>query len=523
MAVESLADWWREASPWPDLSPRFTGFVDAEDLDAAEVNDLVGGFVSTTRGRSFLAWQDYRCAAELHHRLVGAEPREDDLFQVDGVADCAARIAIALAISQNAAEKLLHEALALRDRLPLVAQRLRNGRISAERIGKIIARTDLIDGTDCAALVDAEIAAELDAHRGGWSAHRLQLMVDRIVFRHDPQAVREARRRAKNARRFWTKPTADGMAQVAATMSAEDAQIAAAAVTALATSVCGQDPRTTGQRESDASFALLTGNPFECLCGLEECTAQIPEPGTTTPPSTAVVIHVVADASTVAGTAEHAGFLAGHGVIGDEQVRDLVARPDAVLRPLVPTGTPMNPDGSYTLLAHSAANPYRPSTALDTFVRVRDGFSVIPGDGTSAFDADLDHVAEFDHIDPAVGGQTTAENINAKGRLGHLLKTFGLWVDDQMPGPTGATVTEFTTPEGLIIPGEPETLENLLPGLRRIRFKTPPAPDDPQDHGAPPQDSTPPARTQSRVASKHARRRHERERNRRRRENQDKT
>ncbi|MGV9713513.1 DUF222 domain-containing protein, partial [Gordonia sp. NPDC003424] len=329
-------------------------------------------------------------------------------------------------------------------------------------------------------------------------------------------AVREARRRAKNARRFWTKPTADGMAQVAATMSAEDAQIAAAAVTALATSVCGHDPRTTGQRESDASFALLTGNPFECLCGSAECTAAIPEPATT-PPSTAVVIHVVADASTVAGTAEHAGFLAGHGVIADEHVRDLVARPDAVIRPLIPNGTPENPDGSFTLHAHSADNPYRPSTALDTFVRIRDGYSVIPGDATSAFDADLDHVDEFDHIDPAFGGQTTAENINAKGRFGHLLKTFGMWVDDQMPGPDGTTITEFTTPEGLIIPGEPETLENLLPGLWRIRFKSPPAKEDSEEHGTPPATTLPPARRQSRVANKHARRRRERERNRRRR------
>ncbi|MFW0794718.1 DUF222 domain-containing protein [Gordonia sp. CPCC 205515] len=421
------------------------------------------------------------------------------------------------------AEKLLHRALALRDRLPQVAERLKIGRITAEAVRKIVARTDLVDGQPCAPDVDADIVAELDLHDGAWSMHRLQTMCDRIVFRHDPDAVREARRRAKDARRFWTRPTADGMAQVSATMTAENALIAKAAVNALATATCEQDPRTLDQRRSDATFTLLTGNVFECLCGREDCDAEIPEPGTA--PASTVVIHVVADEGTVTGAKQNAGFIAGQGVISDEQVRDLVARPDAVIRPIVPKGTPMNPDGTYTLPATQPANPYRPSTALDTFVRVRDGYSVIPGDTTSAFDADLDHVEEFDHEHPGAGGQTTDLNLNAKGRFGHLLKTFGRWIDDQFRDPmTGRLKQEFITPEGLVIPGDPENLEQLLPGLRRIRFKVPEALRDARSAGAsraPQGPETPPTRSQSRVAAKHARRQQERERNRRRRELED--
>ncbi|MGV9711275.1 DUF222 domain-containing protein [Gordonia sp. NPDC003424] len=525
MAVESLASWWRVPSPWPDLPRSYTGRVHAEDIGDpdAEVstNELVGGLVSSQRGHSYLAWHEYQIAAEMHARLVGDQPREDDLLLKDGFADCAARVAIALSISQSEAEKQLHRAVSLRDRLPQVSLRLKYGQITVDAVKKIISRTDLIDGQDCAADVDADIAAELDLHAGAWSVHRLQMMVDRIVFRHDPDAVREARRRAKDARRFWTRATDDGMAQVSATMTAENAQIADAAVHALANTVCEKDPRTLPQRLSDAAFASLTGNPFECLCGSDECDAQIPEPGVT-PPGSSVVIHVVADEGTVNGTARNAGFIAGHGVISDEHVRDLATRPDAVIRPVVPRGTPMNPDGTYTVPAYSPSNPYRPSTALDTFVRIRDGYSVIPGDTTSSFDSDLDHVREFDHADPATGGQTTEVNLNAKGRFGHLVKTFGRWVDEQYREPdTGRLRQEFITPEGLVIPGDPENLEQLLPGLRRIRFKRPPA-DSGSDSAAPhPDTPQPPTRSQSRVASKHVRRQRERERNRRRREQGD--
>ncbi len=515
----ALSSWWGEASPWPDLAPLFTGHLHADDIADADTNYLLGSMSSTQRGRAYLAWHDYQLAAELHHRLVGEQERPSDLLAVDGFADCAARIALALSITQSAAEQLIREALALRDRLPRVSERLRQGQISQARVSTIIARTDLLDGHDCMPDVDVEIAAELDVHRGAWSAERLRDMVDRIVFRHDPDAVREQRRRALNERRMWTKPTRDGMGQIAATMSAEDVQIAAAAVKALAAAVCEHDERTKQQRASDAMFALLTGSRFRCLCEREGCTAQIPEPGTVPPVDAKVVIHVVCDESTLNGTAEHAGFMAGHGVISDEHVRDLAARPDAVIKPLVPIRTPQNPDGTYTLPAHLPSDPYRPSTALDTYVRIRDGYSVAPGNVTPSFEGDVEHVREFDHANPAAGGQTVPENLNVKDRFSHLLKTFGSWLDEQFRDHRGRLRTEFTTPEGLVIPGDPNTMEPLFPGLRRIRFRAPPEPPEPARDPAPAPTTLPPIRPMTRVAAKHARRQQERNRNRRRREN----
>ncbi|WAC57238.1 DUF222 domain-containing protein [Gordonia sp. SL306] len=509
----SLSSWWGVSSPWPDVAPLFTGGVPAEEIPDADTNDLVGSFVSLQRGQSFLAWQKYQTAAELHARIVGTTPDPHALFLKDSFADCAARIAMALSISQQAAEKIINQALALRDRLPQIAERLRDGKISAELVATIISRTDLVDGHDYAEAVDAEIAAALDLHDGAWSRERVQDMVDRIVFRHDPDGVREHRRRALDARGVWVHDGKDGTSKFTATMAAENARIAMATVRALAATACEFDGRTKLQRASDATFALMTGTPFECQCGRAECTAQIPEPTATPQVDSKVIIHVIADESTVAGTADNAGFLAGHGVISDDHVRDLVARPDAVVTPLVPPGTQPNPDGTITLPAYLPSEPYRPSSALDLFVRIRDGYSVIPGSSVSSFDGDLDHVVEYDHQHPARGGQTTADNLNAKDRFGHLLKTFGEWVDDQYRDHTGRLRTEFTTPEGLIIPGDPEHLDVLFPGLLRIRF-TAPAQGPPRTAVEPP---IPPPRLQSRVSAKHARRQQERERNRKRR------
>ncbi|WP_164473824.1 DUF222 domain-containing protein [Gordonia insulae] len=514
----SLSSWWGVPSPWPDVAPLFTGGVSAEEIPAADTNDLVGSFVSLQRGQSFLAWQKYQTAAELHARIVGSDPDPHALFLKDGFADCAARIAISLSISQHAAEKIINQALALRDRLPQVAERLRDGRISADLVATIISRSDLVDGHEYAAVVDVEVAAALDLHEGAWSRERVQDMVDRIVFRHDPDAVRERRRRALDARGMWVRDGKDGTATLTATMAAENAQIAAAAVKALAAAACEFDGRTRQQRASDAAFALLTGTPFECQCGHVDCSAQIPESSTIPPVDSKVVIHVVCDESTAAGTAHNAGFVAGHGVVSDAHVRDLIARPDAVVRPLVPPGTPQNSDGTITLPAYRPSDPYRPSSALDLFVRIRDAYSVIPGSSVSSFVADVDHVVEYDHRHPARGGQTTADNLNSKDRFGHLLKTFGDWIDDQYRDLTGRLHTEFTTPEGLVVTGDPEHLDVLFPGLRRIRFAAPA--QGPPDLTTPaPTVETPaaPTRSQSRVSAKHTRRQQERERNRRRR------
>ncbi|GAA1480499.1 hypothetical protein GCM10009624_09390 [Gordonia sinesedis] len=405
-------------------------------------------------------------------------------------------------------------------------------------------------------------------------------------------------------------------------MAAENVRIAAETVKALAAAVCEHDPRRKPARASDAMFALLTGTNFGCQCGRDDCTADIPTPapGSLPPVTASIVLHVVCDDSTVNGSADHLGYLDGHGVISADHVRDIAQRADCRITPLVPvpdagtqraatgdtvldpadttdkspnstaetvisirpplalrttqppaepppaalrttrppkeppprttqppdelppaalrttqppkepppaalrtTQPPKEPPPIPPLRAALPSDPYRPTAALTTYVHIRDGHCVVPGCDKPAWSCDLDHVTEYDHDNPAAGGQTAPDGLNNKCRFHHILKTHGDWLDDQYRDPGGRLRTSVTTPEGLIINGNPETLEELFPGLRRIHFHTTQI-ESMQKHataaGARSITATgdPPRRTRTRLANKHARRRAERARNRRRRE-----
>ncbi|WP_288337729.1 DUF222 domain-containing protein [uncultured Gordonia sp.] len=558
----STAGLWSSPSVWPVLlEPILAGIPDSSDIpnssdipvtadvplaDGARdeaVNESLCAMIDLERGKSYLAYEMYGQAWRVAQsvRRVESSGTDHSWLLCDEHAQVAARFAHCLSLSQRAAEELLSHAIALHTRLPKVLFSLRDGQISADLVKVVISHTELVDGREIAADVDAEIAVELGVHRGAWSRWSVATMVDRIVFRHDRDAVRERRRRATDGREMTARPTRDGMGRLSVTMSAEDMAVAVAGVRRLADAVCPGDGRTVALRCSDACFALLSGTVFECRCGSAECTAVIPEPGTVPPMTGAAIVHVIADASTVAAATAtpadevatpdegrvSAGFLIGHGVIADTQVAEIVTRPGTVVRPVVPAGTVENGDGSFTVPAYQPSDPHRPSSALDTFVRVRDGVGVNPGDATPSFAADVEHVEEFDHDNPAAGGQTSPDNLNIKSRFFHLLKTFGTgWLDMQYRDGAGRLRTEFVIPEGLVVPGKPENLEVLFPGLRQVRFTPPRARQRPaggEDEGDPekpgPRILQAPRRSMTRVAAKHARRRAERERNRRRREN----
>mgnify|MGYP001756612967 CR=1 FL=1 len=592
---------------WPDISSATLGLPDTGALVNTPVSEVLLSLGHCERGQSYLSWYTYQAAAALHTTLV--EPTaEDDLNGIDAYAQCAARIAIAHAISQAAAETLLREAVALRDRLPQVALCLRDGLLTRPKVSTIITGTDLCDGQDYAAEVDRDIAAAIRAREGVWSRRAIRDLTDRIVFRRDPAAVRERRKRAHDDRALWVDDDGDGMAVIAASMSAEDAAIAQAAVRALADAVCTEDPRTKRARGSDAAFALLSGTRFECLCGRGDCDAEIPETGTLPPQYARIVLHVVCDEATLIDPEDTTpGYMDGYGVVSADHVRDLAERPDTLIRPINPQpatvppakdesdpdqpraddpdpnerdtdqpvsdqpvsddatdikycaesaaddavadrdgylepiepadesdssiGKPASPEPAPQappppspppnrrsgLAPHLESDPYRPSTALTVYVHSRDGMCTVPGCTRSAWLCDLDHVCEYNHDDPAGGGQTEPSGIADKCRFHHLLKTFTDFLDDMTIGPGGRPHTTFTTPEGLVLPGRADSVVDVIPALGTIRFR----PADTRSRVGKPRvivgPGTPlPSRRTPRTAAKHARRQQERMRNRRR-------
>ncbi|PKZ65350.1 HNH endonuclease [Gordonia terrae] len=545
---------------WTDLPSEFVAGVDPAHAAETDMVMLMAGLDATRRGESYLAWHRYQTIAAMTDRLVTTSASG---FVMDGHADCAARIARQAAVSRRQAEILIDEAIALRDRLPDTADALRDGILSQWQIRLILSRTELIPADDpITPVLDAEIAATLRRRSGVWDRARLRDIVDRLVFRHDPDAVRQRRKDAMDQRGVWTHELPDGTAELTAVMSAENVRISAKAVRVLAHAVCKRDGRKRGHRQSDAMFALLTRTAFECQCADDEpCTADIPDPQSVLDAVRAeIVIHVVTDAATLAG-APGVGFLDEHGIICDEHVRDLAARPDVTLAPVTPArtqptyvatndddhrrtaqrpapaedtradddngGTTTRSDGepgdttASVAVVYPATHPgngYRPTASCADFVRVRDGYCTEPGCTRSAFACDLDHITEYDHTDPARGGATSSENLNAKCRPSHLLKTHGDWVDVQYRDEDGRLVTEYETPEGVTLPGDAETLEDTFPNLRRIRFEQA-AQAPPTPHIIASADNS--ERTTSRLDAKLARRRQERARNRKAREELD--
>ena len=317
---------------------RATGIVAAAVL---RPNELLRNAEAAVAGQAYLEWARYDAAAQLHRQLV--EPLEDTavaLRALDPFAVCAARLAAAQQITQQGAEHHLSRALALRDRLPAVNEQLRQGRVAAHHIATIVSRTDLIDGSAFMADIDREIAGHLQ-RSGSWSKNRMRDMVDATIFRRDPDLVRQDREDAKNKRGVWSNNIEHGMSAIDAVASAEETAMIMARLEKLAMSVCKADPRRKSDRMADALFTVVMAREFYCQCPNDPkhpCTADI----RTVPTHEAVasgidvkiILHVIADQATVDGSADSPGYLAGHGVISADHVRDIASRPEVVARPM---------------------------------------------------------------------------------------------------------------------------------------------------------------------------------------------
>ena len=266
----------------------------------------------------------------------------------------------------------------------------------------IVYRTHLVTDADAMVEIDAELAARV-ARWPSMTRGKLATEIDDIVVQHDPDAVRRIQDRASDRDvTFWE--STDGYVDLSARLSVTDGAALDKRLSAIAKSVCKDDPRTVGQRRSDALGTLGTGvERLACRCGQSDCAA-------TETPTGSVVIHVVADQATLDGTANKPAYLLDTGeLISPELLAELKAT--ARQRPLiVPVDAP--PDSSY-----------HPSRALADFVRARDLTCRAPGCDKPATRCDIDHTVPWPY------GATHASNLKCLCRDHHILKTFWGWKD----------------------------------------------------------------------------------------------
>lgn len=363
------------------------------------------------------------------HRLSRCAESEE--WAVDTEAAVAAEVAAELRISHGLAASRVRYGRALRERLPRVAAVFAAGDIDFRMVQALVYRTDLLTDADVLAAVDAQLAATV-ARWPSLTPARLAAQVDKVVALADADAVRRRRDRAAG-RELWIAEMGDGLARVEGVMFGPDAAALDARLDAMAATVCAQDPRNREQRRADALGALAAGaDRLGCRCGRADCAARARRP------VASVVIHVIAEQSTLAGLGDAPGCqLGAAGLIPPELVAEL-----AVVAKHVPLIHP----------ADAAPEPgYVPSAALADFVRCRDLTCRWPGCECPAAACDIDHTIPY-----SAGGPTHASNLKCYCRTHHLVKTFWGWAEKQLPDGTliltsPAGRTHVTTPGSALL------------------------------------------------------------------------
>ncbi|MBI3691241.1 MAG: DUF222 domain-containing protein, partial [Mycolicibacterium aromaticivorans] len=278
-------------------------------------------------------------------RMRSVDAADRAQWCVDNWEAVAAEIGAELGISQGRASSQMDYGLQLIERLPKLGVAFASGAIEYRIIIAAVFRTGLITDPEALAAVDAQLAEQAP----GWntfSREKTNQVIDWSVRELDPDAVRVART-ADDVRHIEITPGTDGLAEIWGRVRATDAAAFDQRLNQLGASVCRDDPRTARQRRADALGAWSAGDPtMQCDCECGDCPAR----ADSTNEPTQIVIHLLAEATTVTGDGHAPALLPGYGAIPAETVRTLAKR--ARLRPVV---------GGKEL---SAEPRYRPSTAL---------------------------------------------------------------------------------------------------------------------------------------------------------------
>ncbi|WP_157390532.1 HNH endonuclease signature motif containing protein [Nocardia terrae] len=371
--------------------------------------------------------------------------------------DAATEIGIALKMSQRSADLLINLGLDLNNRCPATLEAFAAGRID-------LAQARAISQT--LANVPDSVRAELEPKVAGYAEDhdpaRIKRTARRWLLEADPEG-QAVRRKAAEADRYVSISAADdGTAVVDAVLPAAGGQTLYERLREMAsTQVCGSDPRTTTQCRADALVALADGTGrLTCQCGRPDCPHA--EIDATTPAPRKVLVQVGVSAETLAGLRDNPALLAGFGAIDADLARQLArhARFDIITDP---TETPAAPVRAVKATSETTSTAtelrYRPGIRVAARVRALDGTCRAPGCQIPAAATDLDHQDRFDHTNPISGGHTTEDNLGARCRRHHRLKTHSdnhrnQWQVIHHPGrevewvtPTGESAT--TTPEGV--------------------------------------------------------------------------
>ena len=343
----------------------------------------------------------------------------------------AAEVAAALGVSHAKASSQMQLGLTLWRRLPKVGALYLEGKISYRVVSAIAWQTDLVQDAEPLDLIDTALAERATAW-GSLSDYKLSQTIDLWVDRYDPGALRRIRARARTrCLEVGSKDDKSDTTTLWGRLYATDAAVLDRRLMAMAHGVCDDDPRTIAQRRADAMGALAAGaDRLACACGNPDCPS-----GGNDGRASNVVIHVVTESSALQAqpdphmSGDHhsdSPFEGPHKPLAGVLLRDKIV-PTPLLAELIRSGAKVKE----VRRPGDAPEPgYRPSAALEDFVRVRDLTCRFPGCEEPAEFCDIDHTI------PYPIGVTHPSNLKCLCRKHHLLKTFwvgiGGWGDQQL-------------------------------------------------------------------------------------------
>src|SRR5712672_2341274 len=156
------------------------------------IESMFDSLVTATDGTSGAGAAARRLASTadmLEARWAADGSAEREQWCLDNWDAVAAEVAAAQNVSTGVASHQLMVAMALRERLPRVAEVFAAGQISYRLVAAIVARTRLVQDPEARVQIDAALAAEV-AGWGGLSVAKAEAAIDWWVDRFDPGALR---------------------------------------------------------------------------------------------------------------------------------------------------------------------------------------------------------------------------------------------------------------------------------------------------------------------------------------------
>ena len=500
---------------------------------------VVAEIGSATRAEGSAAARRLAAIAELVRRRCGGDDRA--LWACDSWDAAAAEVSAAMGVSAGRASAEMYLGSVLFTRLPQVAALFGQGLIGYRVVAAIADRTDLVTDAEALAAIDAALAG-LAAGWGPLSRYKLDQVIDVVIDRHDPGALRRNRAGARGRGvEIGGRNDESGTSSVWGRLYSSDAQLLDSRLAEMAAGVCEHDPRTVSQRRADALGALAAGaETLACKCDAPQCAAAVARAT-----AAGVVIHILAETSTtpahpgtdpvpVPGSAPIAeSVAASDSGAGAGPVAGLAAGPVAGPAPVPPgdpylsghdptyepftRGTDLNaylertpvpePDpvcppghgvilGGATVPGPLLAELIRAGATLRRVPRPADapepGYR--PSTGLAEFVRmrdmscrfpNCDVPAQFCDIDHAIAwphGPTHPSNLRCLCRKHHLLKTFWTgprgWTDTQSPDAT----IRWTSPTGAVyttVAGSRLFFPTWNTTTATLTIPTPPTPDEP--------------------------------------------